>query len=82
MTVPDAYWATDAPTLLKDLDSTPTGLTGAQAATTLAGVGANSLGTSKQTSTARLLARQFLSPIIIILYPTGNSCTPRRSAGS
>jgi Mg2+-importing ATPase len=66
-TVPTAFWNTDATTLLTDLDSTQTGLTSAVAATTLAAVGPNTLATSKQASTGRLLARQFLSPIIIIL---------------
>ena len=66
-TVPAAFWSSDAPTLLTDLDSSETGLSSTAAAATLARVGANTLGTSKQTSDARLLARQFLSPIIIIL---------------
>ena len=38
-----------------------------QAEATLARVGPNTLGKSKQASDGRLLARQFLSPIIIIL---------------
>ena len=66
-TVPTSFWNTDAATLLTDLDSSSTGLSSAQAASTLARVGQNTLGESKQTSDARLLARQFLSPIIIIL---------------
>lgn len=67
LTPPATYWNTAPTELLTDLGSTDKGLTSAQAATTLARVGANTLGTSKQTSDARLLARQFLSPIIIIL---------------
>ncbi|HEX3679153.1 MAG TPA: magnesium-translocating P-type ATPase [Galbitalea sp.] len=66
-TVPTAYWNTDSTTLISDLGSSATGLTSAQAAATLGRVGQNTLGTSKQTSDGRLLARQFLSPIIIIL---------------
>jgi Mg2+-importing ATPase len=66
-TLPADYWNTDQAQLLTDLTSTDKGLTTAQAAATLTRVGANTLGTSKQTSDARLLARQFLSPIIIIL---------------
>jgi P-type Mg2+ transporter len=66
-TVPTAFWSADSATLLTDLDSSAAGLTSAQAAATLARVGQNTLGESKQTSDARLLARQFLSPIIIIL---------------
>ena len=66
-TPPPAYWATPAADLLTTLGSSEKGLTAATAATTLARVGANSLGRSKQTSDYRLLARQFLSPIVIIL---------------
>ena len=66
-TVPTAFWSADSATLLTDLDSSSAGLTSSQAAATLARVGQNTLGESKQTSDARLLARQFLSPIIIIL---------------
>jgi P-type Mg2+ transporter len=66
-TVPAAFWSADSATLIADLDSTANGLTAAQAATTLARVGQNTLGTSKQTSELRLLARQFLSPIVLIL---------------
>jgi P-type Mg2+ transporter len=66
-TLPDSYWNTDAAGLLTDLDSSATGLTSAQASSALERVGPNTLGTQKQTSDARLLARQFLSPIIIIL---------------
>jgi P-type Mg2+ transporter len=66
-TVPTAFWNADATTLLGDLDSTQTGLSSANAAATLAKIGPNTLATSKQMSAGRLLARQFLSPIIIIL---------------
>jgi P-type Mg2+ transporter len=66
-TVPAAFWSTDSAALLTDLDTSATGLTSAQAASTLARVGQNTIARSKQTSDGRLLARQFLSPIIIIL---------------
>ncbi len=66
-TIPTAFWNTDRAALLADLDSTGDGLTSDRAAAVLARVGRNTLGVSKQTSAARLLARQFLSPIIIIL---------------
>jgi Mg2+-importing ATPase len=66
-TVPTAFWSTDSATLLTDLDSSSTGLTSARAAEALARVGKNTLGVSKQTSEVRLLARQFLSPIVLIL---------------
>jgi P-type Mg2+ transporter len=67
MTVPAAFWNADQAALLADLDSTAGGLTSARAAETLARVGENKLGASRQTSEARLLARQFLSPIVLIL---------------
>jgi Mg2+-importing ATPase len=66
-TLPASYWNTDSTELFGDLGSSAKGLTSAQAAATLATVGPNTLGTSRQTSDGRLLARQFLSPIIIIL---------------
>ncbi len=66
-TVPASYWSTASTTLLTDLGSSDAGLTSAQAAAALATTGPNSLGTSRQTSNARLLGRQFLSPIVLIL---------------
>ena len=66
-TVPTAFWSIDSADLLTDLSSTTKGLTSAQAATTLAAVGPNKLAASRQTSDLRLLARQFVSPIILIL---------------
>jgi Mg2+-importing ATPase len=64
---PVAFWNEDAATVLTTLGSTSTGLTTEQAATKLDEVGPNSLPASKQTSSIRLLARQFLSPIVLIL---------------
>jgi Mg2+-importing ATPase len=66
-TVPAAFWSTDSAALIADLDSTASGLTSTQAAQILARVGPNTLGSSRQTSEWRLLARQFLSPIVLIL---------------
>jgi len=66
-TVPAAFWSTDSAALIADLDSTASGLTSTQAAQILAQVGPNTLGSSRQTSEWRLLARQFLSPIVLIL---------------
>jgi Mg2+-importing ATPase len=66
-TLPTDYWNTDSTVLLTDLGSASTGLTSAQAAATLGVVGPNTLATSKQTSSIRLLGRQFLSPIVLIL---------------
>jgi Mg2+-importing ATPase len=53
--------------LIASLGSTATGLTAQQAEAKLKEVGPNALPASKQTSAARLLARQFLSPIVLIL---------------
>jgi P-type Mg2+ transporter len=66
-TVPAAYWNTPTDALLADLDSSSTGLTSAKAAQLLATVGPNTLRASTQTSAVRILARQFLSPIVLIL---------------
>lgn len=63
----DAYWAKDSSTVLATLGSTASGLSAAQAAAALESVGPNVLASARQTSTARLLARQFLSPIVLIL---------------
>lgn len=65
--VPAAFWSTDQQSLFAALDSSAEGLTDAEAAAALDRVGKNMLASSKQASTLRLLARQFLSPIIIIL---------------
>jgi Mg2+-importing ATPase len=60
-------WNLPTDDLLAGLGSSPTGITSAQAQAQLAKYGANSLGKSKQASDLRLLARQFLSPIVLIL---------------
>jgi P-type Mg2+ transporter len=65
--VPAAFWSADPTTLFTDLDSSATGLTASAAAEALDRVGPNVLAASKQTSDLRLLSRQFLSPIILIL---------------
>ena len=66
-TVPSPYWTESASTLLGELGSSTTGLTGAQAAATLQRVGPNTLRAAKQDSALKLLGRQFLSPIVLIL---------------
>jgi Mg2+-importing ATPase len=65
--VPAAFWNTEQARLLADLGTSQKGLTSAQAGTVLARVGPNTLATAGKTSSARLLARQFLSPIVLIL---------------
>jgi P-type Mg2+ transporter len=64
---PAAYWSTDSAELLADLVTSATGLSAEQAAARLARVGPNTLATAKQTSSLKLLGRQFLSPIVLIL---------------
>ncbi|MES1212263.1 MAG: cation-transporting P-type ATPase, partial [Leifsonia sp.] len=64
---PTAYWSETAEQLFTAVGSARTGLTAEQAAAKLEEFGPNVVGTSKQTSAARLLARQFLSPIVLIL---------------
>ncbi|MEO6115217.1 MAG: HAD-IC family P-type ATPase, partial [Pseudolysinimonas sp.] len=66
-TAPTAYWGETPDQLFAGLDSSPSGLSSAQAEAKLAVVGPNVVGESKSTSAARLLARQFLSPIVLIL---------------
>jgi Mg2+-importing ATPase len=65
--IPAALWSEPVEKALAAVDSTDAGLTSARADAALATFGANSLGTAKQASAARLLARQFLSPIVLIL---------------
>ncbi len=62
-----AFWSQTPTSLIASLGSTATGLTAQQAEAKLKEVGPNALPASKQTSAARLLARQFLSPIVLIL---------------
>ncbi len=66
-TPPAAFWSETPDQVLAALGSTERGLTSAQAAAKLAEVGPNTLGPVRQASWARLLARQFLSPIVLIL---------------
>ncbi len=62
-----AFWNEPSTELITSLGSTAAGLTAEQAAARLREVGSNVLPASRQTSSARLLARQFLSPIVLIL---------------
>jgi Mg2+-importing ATPase len=65
--IPAALWSEPVEKALVAVGSTDTGLSSAQADSARATFGLNALGTAKQTSAARLLARQFLSPIVLIL---------------
>lgn len=69
LTVPAGsdYWTRTNASLLSELDSSDSGLTSADAAAALDRVGPNQLGTTRGSSTVRLLARQFTSPIVLIL---------------
>lgn len=61
------YWSESTEVVLRRLGSTTHGLTKEQAATVLVRVGANTLDAQRDTSAWRLLLRQFLSPIVLIL---------------
>jgi P-type Mg2+ transporter len=63
----DAAWAMDAPNAIAKLGSTPAGLTTAEAAARLARFGPNTMERRKRSDTVSLLAKQFTSPIVIIL---------------
>ncbi len=62
-----AYWSQDSAVLAAALNSTPAGLTSAQAAAVLASHGPNSVADSQTTGALRLLLRQFGSPLALIL---------------
>ncbi|MBN9176051.1 MAG: magnesium-translocating P-type ATPase [Microbacterium sp.] len=61
------YWAMDADELAAALSSTPGGLTAETAAERLPQTRARALPTDRRVGSWRLLARQFTSPIILIL---------------
>src|SRR5690242_9901660 len=61
------FWAGPADALLNALDTRRSGLTGADAATRLARYGANRLDDHEQASPLKLFARQFTSPLVLIL---------------
>ncbi|MBY8829431.1 magnesium-translocating P-type ATPase [Hephaestia mangrovi] len=61
------FWAGSADALLDALDTRRLGLTGADAATRLARYGANRLDDHEQASPLKLFARQFTSPLVLIL---------------
>ncbi len=61
------FWDLPVADAFARVQSGPDGLTSTEAATRLARVGPNVIGTGRQTSDLGLLARQFASPIILIL---------------
>ncbi len=62
-----AWWSRDAADLLAALGSSAQGLGAADAAQRLAATGPNAVADSGRTSAARLLWRQFSSPLVLIL---------------
>ncbi|MBH0053083.1 magnesium-translocating P-type ATPase [Salinibacterium sp. SWN139] len=61
------FWASDAESLQASLGSSPVGLSSEAAASILERVGPNRLNTRAEDSVWRLLGRQFISPIELIL---------------
>ena len=71
---PVAFWSLSAPEMLQRLQTTPAGLTSAEATQRLARYGANLLKPHKRSDVLTLLLAQFKSPIILILvFATGLS---------
>ena len=60
-------WSDPLASVLADLNTTPQGLTEAEARLRLRDCGPNRLGSATRTNTLSLLLRQFISPIILIL---------------
>lgn len=65
---PVAFWSVPAADLLRQLRSTPEGLSGEEARQRLARYGANLLKPRKKSDAFTLLISQFKSPIILILF--------------
>jgi Mg2+-importing ATPase len=63
----DAVWSLDAGAALTRLESRPEGLTTAEAGARLARFGPNTIEHRRRTDALALLARQFTSPIVVIL---------------
>jgi Mg2+-importing ATPase len=61
------FWSVPTPDLLKELETTPKGLTNDEVRRRLARDGPNVLKPKKRSSTLALLVTQFVSPIILIL---------------
>ncbi len=63
----DSYWSQPAADVLASLNSTPGGLTAAEAQTRLEQTGPNTLTTRTEDTPWRLLLKQFADPIVLIL---------------
>ncbi len=66
--LPPEFWSISAAEILKTLESATEGLTGNEAGKRLALYGANRLKPQKRSDMLTLLASQFKSPIILILF--------------
>jgi Mg2+-importing ATPase len=62
-----AWWARDAASLSSELGSTPAGLSAAEARRRLRSVGPNTMVDVRSVTPWHLLARQFSSPLVLIL---------------
>jgi len=65
--IPAACWAQPARSLLLQLGSSVTGLSSEEAALRLRRFGTNTLGVDRDATAAKLLARQFSNPLVLIL---------------
>ncbi|HUO91180.1 MAG TPA: magnesium-translocating P-type ATPase [Rhizomicrobium sp.] len=63
----DAYWSEDVDTVLAAISSRPGGLRGGEARERLRTYGPNVVHEAGETTILRLLARQFASPLVLIL---------------
>ena len=63
----DAYWSLDAKALLRQLDTSPAGLTSAEAARRQRRYGRNRLHDEQSLSRLRVLWRQLASPVLLLL---------------
>src|SRR5690348_10594159 len=63
----EAYWELAPETLFSRLQTTPDGLSDAEARLRLAQIGPNSVRTTSLPATAQLLFGQFRSPLVLIL---------------
>jgi P-type Mg2+ transporter len=63
----DAFWSVTVSELLSSLAASPDGLRAAEAARRVRLYGPNTLGTATRGHVLRLLARQFASPIVLLL---------------
>ncbi|HEU0119456.1 MAG TPA: magnesium-translocating P-type ATPase [Bryobacteraceae bacterium] len=61
------YWSESTDELLRDLQSSPRGLTSQEAALRLAQFGLNSLSQNRRASAAGLLLTQFRNPLLLVL---------------